>query len=200
MLKPPERTIRVRRTSQKMACPNCGQLGRRMQMEASQANGNLETSVAVLSASLMAGIHDGHYVAKCKCCMAFHSLPPGVDLKAKYDHKVRQTIIDQILQGNLNLSAVRAILQCDFLLWLSTGYVNAALDYAPRQRGGNEFHEQVHDRCSGVMRVEEIHLSKRVLMLASDPIADNPLAQRTKKKNQQPRFNRKARCLGKVGC
>lgn len=121
-------------------------------------------------------IHYGQYVAKCDCSKTFHSHPAGVDLKAKYDHKVRQAVIDRILQDKLNLSAVQASIKRDFLLSLSSGYIYAALAHAIKQFDGNAFRQQVLQEFSGVMCIDEIHLGKRVLLLASDPIADNPLA------------------------
>lgn len=121
-------------------------------------------------------IQYGQYVAKCDCSRTFHSHPDEVDLKAKYDHRVRQAVIDRILQDKLNLSAVQASMKRDFLLSLSSGYVYAALEYAIRQFDGNEFRREVLRQFSGVMCIDEIHLGKRVLLLASDPIADNPLA------------------------
>lgn len=121
-------------------------------------------------------IHYGEYVAKCECCKSFHSHPAEVDLKAKYDHKVRQAVIDRILQDKLNLTAVQASIERDFLLKLSSGYIYGALDYAIRQFDGNAFRQRVLAEFSGVLCIDEIHLGKRVLLLASDPVADNPVA------------------------
>jgi hypothetical protein len=68
-------------------------------------------------------IHYGEYPARCDCCVTFHSSPDGVDLKAKYDHKVRQAVLDRILQDKLNLSAVQLSMERDFLFKLSSGYI-----------------------------------------------------------------------------
>jgi hypothetical protein len=85
-------------------------------------------------------------------------------------------VIDRILHDKLNLSAVQASLKRDFLLSLSSGYLYAALEYAIRQFDGNEFRQRVLQEFSGVLCIDEIHLGRRVLLLASDPIADNPVA------------------------
>ena len=61
-------------------------------------------------------IHYGEYVAKCRCRKSFHSHPRDVDLKAKYDHKVRQAIIDRVLKDKLNLTVVQASMERDFLI------------------------------------------------------------------------------------
>jgi len=120
-------------------------------------------------------------------------------LKAKYDHKVRQAVIDRILQDKLNLSAVQASMNRDFLLSLSSGYVYAALEYAIRQFDGNKFRSDVHSQFSGVMCIDEIHLGKRVLLLASDPIADNPLACALVSKNDAAHMQRFMRNLKNQG-
>ena len=73
---------------------------------------------------------------------------------------------------------------------LSSGYVYGALDYAIRQFDGNEFRRQVLSEFSGVMCIDEIHLGKRVLLLASDPIADNPLACALVSKNDAAHMQR----------
>ena len=152
-----------------MACPSCGRLGRRKRVRTRKVRSLCYQQILWLQ------IHYGEYVARCECCKSFHSHPPDVDLKAKYDHQVRQAVIDRILHDKLNLSAVQASMKRDFLVELSTGYVYAALDHAIRQFDGNAFRGQVLKDFSGVLCIDEIHLGKRVLLLASDPIADNPV-------------------------
>ncbi len=153
-----------------MACPDCGKPGRRKRIRTRIVRSLCYHEILWLE------IHYGEYVARCDCRVSFHSHPPGVDLKAKYDHKVRQAVIDRILQDKLNLSAVQASMQRDFFVKLSSGYVYSALEHAIRQFDGNEFRRQVLKEFSGVLCIDEIHLGRRVLLLASDPIADNPVA------------------------
>jgi hypothetical protein len=144
-------------------------------------------------------IHYGEYVAKCRCRKSFHSHPRGVDLKAKYDHKVRQAIIDRVLKDKLNLTVVQASMERDFLIRLSTGYVYAALEYAIKQFDGKEFRRQVLSEFSGVICIDEIHLGRRVLLLASDPIADNPLACAMVSRNDAEHMRRFLRNLKNRG-
>jgi hypothetical protein len=167
-----------------MACPQCGKLGRRKRTKTRKVRSLCYQQI------LWQQIHYAQYVAKCDCCLTFHSHPADIDLKAKYDHKVRQAVIDRILQDKLNLTAVQASMKRDFLLCLSSGYVYAALDYAIRQFDGNEFRKQVLSEFSGVMCIDEIHLGKRVLLLASDPISDNPLACALVSKNDAAHMQR----------
>lgn len=153
-----------------MACPSCGTLGRRKRKRTRKVRSLGYQEIVWLE------IQYGEYHAKCDCCTSFHNHPPGVDLKAKYDHQVRQAVVDRILQDKLNLSTVQANMQRDFLLKLSTGYIYDALDWAIRQFEGNAFRQRVLEEFSGVLCVDEIHLGQRVVLLASDPQADNPIA------------------------
>jgi hypothetical protein len=144
-------------------------------------------------------IHYGEYVAKCGCCKSFHNHPTGVDLKAKYDHKVRQAVMDRVLKDKLNLTAVQASMHRDFLLKLSSGYVYAALEHAIKEFDGNAFRRFVLAQFSGVLCIDEIHLGRRVLLLASDPIADNPVACALVSRNDAAHMLRFMRNLEKQG-
>ncbi len=153
-----------------MACPKCGKLGRRKRHRSRKVRSLSYQEVFWLE------LHYAEYAAKCGCCRTFHSHPPGVDLKAKYDHKVRQAVVDRIMQDKQNLSAIQQSMERDFLLKLSTGYIYSTLDYAIRQFDGNAFRKQVLEQFSGTLCIDEIHLGRRVVLLASDPVSDNPIA------------------------
>jgi Transposase len=64
----------------------------------------------------------------------------------------------------------------DFLLKLSTGFLYDCLEYAIRKFDGAEFRAKVLSEFSGSLCVDEIHLGHRVVLLASDPVSDNPVA------------------------
>ena len=121
-------------------------------------------------------VHYGEYIAKCQCCKSFHTHPADVELKAKYDNQVRQAVLDRILVDKLNTTTVQQAMQRDFALELSTGFLYDCLDYAVRKFDGAEFRRQVLSEFSGTLCVDEIHLGHRVVLLASDPISDNPIA------------------------
>jgi hypothetical protein len=121
-------------------------------------------------------VHYGEYIAKCQCCKSFHSHPPDIGLKAKYDHKVRQAVIDRILSDKLNATKVQEAMQRDFLLKLSTGYLYDCLEHAIREYDGHAFRAKVLSEFSGTLCIDEIHLGHRVVLLASDPVSDNPVA------------------------
>ena len=102
--------------------------------------------------------------------------PVDVELKAKYDNNVRQAVLDRILVDKLNTSSVQQAMKRDFLLELSTGFLYDCLEYAIRDFDGAEFRAKVLSEFSGTLCVDEIHLGHRVVLLATDPEADNPIA------------------------
>ncbi len=121
-------------------------------------------------------VHFGEYAAKCECCKTFRSCPQDIEPKAKYDNNVRQAVINRILDDKLNATTVQKCMERDFLLKLSTGYVYDCLAYAIRKFDGAQFRAKVLGEFSGTLCVDEIHLGRRVVLLASDPISDNPIA------------------------
>lgn len=121
-------------------------------------------------------MHYGEYVAKCECCKTFRSHPEDIEPKAKYDNQVRQAVIDRILDDKLNAATVQRNMQRDFLLKLSTGFIYDCLEFAIGKFDGADFRAKVLGEFSGTLCVDEIHLGHRVVLLASDPISDNPIA------------------------
>jgi hypothetical protein len=118
----------------------------------------------------------GEYESRCECCKSFRTHPDDVLPKAKYDNKVREAVLEGILADQLNVEAVRRRMQRDFLLDLSTGFVYDCLHDAARQLDLAEHRQQVLERFSGVLCVDELHLGKFTLLLATDPIGDFPVA------------------------
>lgn len=62
------------------------------------------------------------------------------------------------------------------MLELSTGFLYDCLEYEISKYDGAEFRAKVLSEFSGTQCVDEIHLGYRVVLLASDPITDNPVA------------------------
>ena len=118
----------------------------------------------------------GEYAAKCPCCKTFRTHPADIEPKAKYDNRVRQAVLDRILVDKLNSTTVQKVMERDFLLKLSTGFIYDCLEYAIRKFDGAKFRAKVLGEFSGTLCVDEIHLGHRVVLLASDPISDNPIA------------------------
>lgn len=168
--KAPSNTIIETCHPQKAPCPSCGKLGRRKRIRVRRVR-----SLA-FQQELWREVHYGEYVAKCQCCKSFRTHPEDIEQKAKYDDKVRQAVLDRILVDKLNTATVQQAIKRDFLLELSTGFLYDCLEYATRKFAGAKFRETVLSEFSGTLCVDEIHLGHRVVLLASDPISDNPIA------------------------
>jgi hypothetical protein len=132
----------------------------------------------------------GEYRTRCGCCRSFRTSPEGVLPKHAYDNKVRQAVLDLILDSRLNVEATRHALRRDFLLDLSTGFVYDCLHAAVREVDGAAYRREVLRRFSGTLCVDEIHLGSYTLLLATDPLGDFPVAFALVKSNDQAHMGR----------
>jgi len=167
--KAPTRVIPVRCAPKKAPCPSCGKMGRRKRIHRRDVRTIAYKEIAILR------ITYGEYESRCDCCKSFRTHPDDVLPKAKYDNKVREAVLEGILEDQLNVEAVRRRMQRDFLLDLSTGFVYDCLHDAVRQLDMAEHRQQVIERFSGVLCIDELHLGKFTLLLATDPIGDFPV-------------------------
>jgi hypothetical protein len=103
------------------------------------------------------------------------------------------------LGDKLNTNTVKQALKRDFLLELSTGFLYDCLEYAVRKFDGAEFRAKVLSEFSGSLCVDEIHLGHRVVLLASDPVSDNPIACALVSKNDAAHMLRFLRNLKNHG-
>jgi len=166
----PVRVIPVCCARKKAPCPFCGKMGRRKRTLCRDVRTIAYKEIVSLR------ITYGEYESRCQCCKSFRTHPEDVLPKAKYDNKVRAAVLEGILDDQLNVEAVRRRLQRDFLLELSTGFVYDCLHDAARQLNMAEHRQQVLERFSGVLCVDELHLGRFTLLLATDPIGDFPVA------------------------
>src|SRR5918993_4046208 len=114
---PHVRTIPVRCAPAKAPCPTCGKLGRRKAVHNRRVRTIAYKQVAFLD------ITYGEYRARCGCCATFRAAPPGVDPRALYDNKVRQAVLDRILDDGMSAERVIASMRRDFYLPLPDGVV-----------------------------------------------------------------------------
>lgn len=191
--KTPAKTIRESCHPRKAPCPKCGKFGRRKRIRIRRVR-----SIA-FQQELWREVHYGEYAAKCHCCKTFRSFPEDIEPKARYDNKVRQAVIDRILFDKLNTTTVGQALERDFLLKLSTGFLYDCLQYAIGKFDGAEFRAKVLSEFSGSLCVDEIHLGHRVVLLASDPVSDNPVACALVSKNDAAHMLRFLRNLKNHG-
>jgi len=147
-------------------CPQCGKNGVRVR--------RLRRRVRTLAYRRVAwlDIHYAEYESKCSCCKFFRSCPPGVESKADYDNTVRQAVLDRLLEDGLNVERTRCAMQRDFLLGLSPGYIYDCLDWQLRLLNLPEHRRRTLENFSGILCIDELHLGKFTLLLATDPLAD----------------------------
>jgi hypothetical protein len=176
--------IPVRCAPKKAPCPDCGQRGRRKRTLTRTVRTVAYKAVAVLEVTY------GEYAARCGCCTTFRNSPEGVLPKAKYDNRVRELVLDRLLQDGMSIERALESIRREFLLDLSTGFVYdvlrdraAELDMAAHRR-------MVLDRFSGTLCVDELHLGRFTLLLATDPLADLPVAFALVEKNDADHMRR----------
>jgi Transposase len=161
---------RLRHAPKRAPCPTCGRLGRRKRLLHRRLRTLAYQRVAWLDVTY------AEYQARCTCRKYFRTWPVDVPAKADYDATVRQAVLDRLLRDRLNVEQTRAAMVRDFLVQLSDGFIYdclrwqvSRLDLAPHRR-------HILERFSGTLCVDELHLGAYTLLLATDPLADLPVA------------------------
>jgi len=111
------RTIPIHFAPCKAPCPTCGQLGRRKATHDRKVRTIADKQIVFLDVAY------GEYRARCGCCTTFRTTPPGVEPRALYDDKVRQSVLDRILDDGMSAERVIASMRRAFSLDLSDGFV-----------------------------------------------------------------------------
>jgi transposase-like protein len=168
--RPHARTIPISCAPSQAPCPACGKRGRRKQVLRRQVRSIAYKQVVFLDVTY------GEYRARCGCCTTFRTTPPGVDPRALYDDKVRQAVLDRILEDGMSAERVIASMRRDFHLDLSDGFVYDCLDREAKRLDMAEHRRWVLQRFSGTLCVDELHLGRTTLLLATDPLQDLPVA------------------------
>jgi hypothetical protein len=165
-------------------CPRCGKHGYRKRPLHRRIRSLAYRQVAYLD------VHYAEYRARCRCCRFFRSWPLDVPAKAGYDGLVRQAVLDRILEDGLNVERTLAAMQRDFFLKLSQGFVYdclrwriAQLDLAVHRQGALQV-------FSGTLCVDELHLGRFTLLLATDPLTDLPVGFALVRRNDQEHMRR----------
>lgn len=165
-------------------CPSCGKKGVRVR--------RLRRRVRTLAYRRVAwlDIHYAEYEARCSCCKYFRSCPAGVEPKADYDNLVRHAVLDRLFDDGLNVERTRAAMKRDFLLDLSCGYIYDCLDWQLRQLNLPEHRRRTLENFSGILCIDELHLGKFTLLLATDPQADEIVGFALVRVNDQAHMRR----------
>jgi hypothetical protein len=167
MLVPLVRVVRCAPKSH--PCPTCGLPGRRKRPLHRRIRSLAYRQVAYLD------IHYAEYQARCRCCKYFRSWPLDVPAKSDYDDRVRQAVLERILEDELNVQRTLAAMKRDFFLELSEGFVYDCLRWKVAQLDLPTYRQMVLEKFSGTLCIDELHLGRFTLLLGTDPIADLPV-------------------------
>ena len=110
--------------------------------------------------------------------------------KAHYDNKVRDLVLDRILKDGMNIERTLESLRREFLLELSTGFVYDVLRDRAEELDMSEHRRKVLEHFSGTLCVDELHLGRFTLLLATDPLSDLPVAFALVAANDQDHMRR----------
>ena len=168
----------------KAPCPYCGKKAKRVRIHERRVRSIEYRQIVFLKITV------GEYQARCGCCATFRTSPDGILPRHKYDNKVREAVLDRILDDGMNVEATRRCLERDFFLNLSTGFVYDCL-YDAAAELDMAAHRDMVLRCfSGTVCVDELHLGHYTLLLATDPLSDIPVAFALVDKNDQDHMGR----------
>lgn len=177
--------VRVVRCAPKThPCPDCRKRGRRQRFLKRTIRSLAYRQEAFLEA------HYAEYKARCHCCKTFRSWPVDVPPKADYCPLVRQAVLDRLLLDRLNVERALDCMRRDFLLELSVGFVYDCLDWALRRLDLPGHRQRALAGFSGVLCVDELHLGRHTLLLATDPIADEAVGFALVSANDQDHMRR----------
>jgi hypothetical protein len=176
--------IPVHAAPKKAPCPKCGRHGRRKRTFTRTVRTVAYKTVAFLE------ITCGEYGARCTCCKTFRNTPEGVLPRAHYDNTVRVLVLDRVLKDGMSVERTLDSLGREYLLDLSTGFVYDVLHDHARQLDMSEHRRKVLELFSGTLCIDELHLGRFTLLLATDPLADVPVAFALVDKNDQGHMRR----------
>src|SRR3954467_7633897 len=157
--------IPVRCAPKKAPCPKCGKRGRRKRTLTRTVRTVAYKAVAVLEVTY------GEYAARCRGRTTFRNSPEGVPPKAKYDNRVRELVLDRLLRDGMSIERALESIRREFLLDLSPGFVYDVLRDRAAELDMAEHRRRVLGRFSGTLCVDELHLGRSTLLLATDPLA-----------------------------
>ena len=80
-------------------------------------------------------------------------------------------MLERILEDGMSIERVLQSLRREFLLDLSTGFVYDVLHDFARQLDMAAHRRKVLEHFSGTLCVDELHLGRFTLLLATDPLA-----------------------------
>jgi hypothetical protein len=181
---PSVRVIRRRCAPQTFPCPDCRQRGRRKDTHTRLVRDIAYGTIVIIELTV------GEYRARCSCCKTFRSQMPGIEPRAEYTNRVREAVIDRLLDDGMSLNRLQQALLRDFHLDLSDGFLYDCLDWKVRQTNLPAYRQWTLEHFSGTLCIDELHLGHRTLLLATDPLGDFPVAFAVVSANDQDHMRR----------
>ena len=179
--------VRVLRQScapKSFPCPHCGTPGRRKDTHTRSVRDIAFGQIALIEVTV------GEYRAACTCCKTFRSHVPGIEPRAEYTNRVRDAVIDRLLDDGMSIHRLQQAMHRDFLLDLSDGFLYDCLDWKVRQTDMPAYRQWTLNNFSGTLCIDELHLGHRTLLLATDPLGDFPVAFALVRANDQDHMRR----------
>jgi hypothetical protein len=184
VIQPPVRVLRRQCAPQTYPCPRCGRRGRRKGTHTRRLRDLAYREILLIELTV------GEYRARCGCCKTFRAHVEGIEPRAAYTNRVREAVIDRLLDDGLSMERLRRALARDFHLDLSDGFLYDCLDWKVRQLDLPGYRRWTREQFSGTLCVDEIHLGKKTLLLATDPLGDFPVAFALVRANDQDHMRR----------
>src|SRR3954447_20917624 len=182
---PTPQVIPVHCAPKKAPCPKCGKAGlRKRKLAPRRVRTVADKAVAYLESTC------GEYQARCPCCTTFRNSPEQVLPRALYDNKVRDLVLGRILDDGMSVEQTLESLRREFLLELSSGFVSDVLRDHARPLDLADHRREVLKHFSGTLCIDELHLGRFTLLLATDPISDLPIAFALVSANDQGHMRR----------
>lgn len=164
------RRVKVSCCAHTHPCPTCGTRGRRKEMLTREVRSIAYREVVIFEVTY------AEYRARCGCCKTFRSSPPGIGPRCRYDNQVREAVLDRLIEDKLSIPKLLAAMQRDFCLELSEGFVYDCIRGRVAELDCAEYRRWTLAHFSGTLCIDELHLGKHTLLLATDPIGDFPVA------------------------
>src|SRR5271156_6495045 len=102
------RVVTRRHAPETFPCPHCGTRGQRKTTHTRSVRDIAYGEI------LFVEITVGEYRAHCSCCKTFRSQIPGIERRAEYTNRVRQAVIDRLLDDSMSMERLQQALARDF--------------------------------------------------------------------------------------
>src|ERR1700684_849546 len=103
-VQPRIRAVKRRCAPQTYPCPHCGRRGRRKQTHTRPVRDIAYGEILIVELTV------GEYRARCACCKTFRSQVDGIEARAAYTNRVRDAVIDRLLDDSMSMERLQEAL------------------------------------------------------------------------------------------